>query len=44
MLHYADLYKQGLPPVTGGALDQAAWFRRAFAFVQHDEARAMKAK
>ena len=29
LLQYADLYKQGLAPVAGGALDQAASFLAA---------------
>lgn len=32
-----DLYKQGLPPVSGGALDQSVWFVDAQKFLEHDE-------
>ena len=39
----ADLYEKGLPPVAGGALDQAATFVEAAAFIAADKA-AWKAK
>lgn len=29
LVHYADLYEKGLPPVAGGTLDQSAWFTDA---------------
>lgn len=29
VMEYADLYKRGLPPVAGGALDQARVFTQA---------------
>jgi hypothetical protein len=32
--------KQGLPPVTGGALDQSAWFVSMFNQLTSDEAMA----
>ena len=37
MLHLTDLYRRGLPPVAGGALDQAAAFVDAAAFVFAEE-------
>ncbi len=30
--HYAVLYEKGLPPVTGGALEQSHWFTDACRF------------
>jgi hypothetical protein len=32
-----DLYQKGLPPVSGGALDQAVWFVDAQRFLELDE-------
>ena len=29
LIDYADLYRKGLPPVAGGALDQTAFFLAA---------------
>jgi len=34
---YADLFEKGLPPVAGGALDQAAWFLEAVQILSSDE-------
>jgi hypothetical protein len=33
-----DLFEKGLPPVGGGALDQAVWFIEAARFLRNDEA------
>lgn len=33
-----DLFENGLPPVSGGTLDQAAWFLSAVRTLQHEEA------
>lgn len=35
--HLIDLYERGLPPVAGGALDQAAWFIEAARRLKSDE-------
>lgn len=42
LLTYADLYRKGLPPVAGGALDQAAAFVEAARFIwnEHDQRKA----
>lgn len=40
LVHYADLYEKGLPPVAGGALDQSAWFTDAAQCFWHEKARA----
>ena len=32
-----DLYERGLPPIAGGALDQAAWFLEAANRLKHEE-------
>ncbi len=29
LVYFANLYKKGVPPVAGGALDQSAWFMEA---------------
>ena len=39
MIRYAKLYRKGLPPVAGGALDQAAIFIDAAEFVWAEESR-----
>jgi len=39
LLHYAELYRKGLPPEPGGALDQAAGFAAACRFVWAEQAR-----
>lgn len=36
LLQYAELYRRVLPPVTGGALDQAKAFVNAALFVMHE--------
>ena len=36
-IHYAGLYKKGLPPIHGGALDQARQFTDACEFIWHEE-------
>jgi len=33
LIEYAELYKKGLPPVAGGALDQSAGFVAAARFI-----------
>jgi len=33
-----DLFEKGLPPVAGGALDQAYWFIQAARILKNDEA------
>jgi hypothetical protein len=33
----ADLFEKGLPPIAGGALDQAAWFLDAVQILSNDE-------
>ena len=43
LIELADLFEKGIPPVTGGALDQAAWFLQATKTLAHEEA-AIKAK
>ena len=47
LLHCAELYRKGLPPVAGGSLDQAAVFVEAARFIwaekSHHKADAMKA-
>jgi hypothetical protein len=37
MLEYADLYSMGVPPVSGGALDQSHWFLSAYRQIRADE-------
>jgi len=39
VIRYAKLYHKGLPPVHGGALDQAALFIDAAEFVWAEESR-----
>jgi len=39
LLDYAALYRRGLPPVAGGALDQAAAFTAACRFVWAEQDR-----
>jgi len=39
VLFYADLFKRGLPPVAGGALDQSAWFTQAAHFAWAEASR-----
>lgn len=34
---FADLFEKGLPPVAGGALDQAVWFLDAVQVLSNDE-------
>jgi hypothetical protein len=43
MLEYSDLYQKGLPPVTGGTLDQARWFNEFAMTVWQDQSH-LKAK
>ena len=38
-LDYADLYEKGLPPIAGGALDQAYAFTQACSFIWSEKAR-----
>lgn len=38
MIWLADLYKKGLPPMDGGAMDQTAVFVRAARFYWNTEA------
>ena len=38
VLSYAELYRKGIPPVAGGALDQTHWFNEACRLIWHDEA------
>jgi len=38
-MDYADLYEKGLPPVAGGALDQAQAFLSYCRFVWAEKAR-----
>ena len=37
MMRYADMCRRGLPPISGGALDQAAWFLDACSLVWCEE-------
>jgi len=37
VLHYADLYKRGLPLVAGGAIDQPRVFTEACRFIWAEE-------
>lgn len=39
LLHYAELYKKGLPPVSGGALDQGAKFSYCATHIWHEQSR-----
>ena len=39
LIALAELYEKGLPPVAGGALDQAAAFVDAVRFVWAEQAR-----
>jgi hypothetical protein len=32
-----EMFEKGLPPVTGGVLDQSAWFVEAARFFEHQE-------
>lgn len=41
-LQYADLYKRGIPPITGGALDQLAIFNAAARLIWAESARIEK--
>lgn len=34
-----DLFHDGMPPVVGGVLDQAAWFLDAARFMKSEDAR-----
>lgn len=36
VIRFADLYEKGLPPVAGGALDQARSFIESAAFVMRE--------
>ena len=38
MMDYAELYEKGLPPIAGGALDQAKVFIEACHFVWREQA------
>jgi len=38
-MHYAALYEKGLPPIAGGALDQAWVFTKACEMIWAEEAR-----
>ena len=40
VIKLVDLFYKGVPPVTGGALDQAAWFVHAARTLKHEEALA----
>lgn len=37
VISYANLYKKGLPPVTGGSLDQAKSFIMAAEFIYKEQ-------
>ena len=37
LMHYAELYEKGLPPIAGGALDQAGIFIAAAEFIWAEE-------
>ena len=37
VIEYAGLYEKGLPPVAGGALDQAKCFLEAATFIFREE-------
>ena len=37
VVELCDLYQKGLPPISGGALDQAAWFLEAAKFLESEE-------
>lgn len=39
-LRLADLFDKGLPPVTGGVLDQANWFVEFYTALQNEDSRA----
>ena len=43
LVELADLFEKGIPPIAGGALDQAAWFLHATKTLAHEEA-SIKAK
>lgn len=34
-----DLFRKGLPPVSGGTLDQSVWFLDAARILEHEEAK-----
>ena len=34
-----DLFRKGLPPVSGGALDQSVWFLDAARILEHEESK-----
>lgn len=34
-----DLFKKGLPPVSGGTLDQSVWFLDAAKYLEHEESK-----
>lgn len=38
VLGYVDLFSKGLPPVTGGALEQTRWFLDVSRFVWSEQA------
>ena len=38
VMHYAELYEKGLPPMAGGALDQARQFTDACRLIWNEEA------
>lgn len=40
LIHFADLYEKGLPPVAGGALDQSHWFTKAARYYWSEKERA----
>ena len=37
-----DLFEKGIPPINGGALDQASWFLKAVRFLRSEESRIMR--
>lgn len=37
LMEYAELYKKGLPPLAGGALDQAACFVAACNYIYFEQ-------
>lgn len=36
-IEYAELYKKGLPPIAGGALDQAYNFIQAYKYISSEQ-------
>jgi len=37
LIPLADLFAKGIPPVSGGVLDQSAWFIQASRILERDE-------